>query len=246
MKNLLLSTLLIFCLCTTSVAQDLMVMKDATEMEVKITEIREREIAYKKWNFQEGPTYIVAKNKVLFVKYSNGTKEVFNTTSTDSSNSIKSSFINGERPYIKGVVFNCYSELGAVFSVYEVAPTFDMVLGARIYDYGFVGFGFGFGALWEHSSGYHQFGCFMVPLYGNLRGFFPVNKDFSPYIDFAVGANLLPVEGFYLAPARIKLGAGFEYKRLVFGIGYDVTTLGFLNAHMGYIKIGVKIGKMRK
>ena len=54
MKNLLLSTLLI-CLCASSVAQDLMVLKDATEMEVKITEIREREIAYKKWDFQDGP-----------------------------------------------------------------------------------------------------------------------------------------------------------------------------------------------
>ena len=246
MKNLLLSTLLIFCLCASSVAQDMMVLKDATEMEVKITEIREREIAYKKWDFQDGPTYTIEKGKVLFIKYSNGTKEVFNTSSTSTTSPEESSFTNGERPYIKGVIFNGYVEFGTVFNKYEVAPTFDMVLGARIYDYGFVGFGFGLGALCGYYGGHHEFACFMVPLYGNLRGYLPVNKDFSPFIDFAVGANLLVAEGFYMAPARVKLGAGFEYKRLVFGIGYDVTVLGDENDNMGYIKLGVKIGRLSK
>ena len=173
MKNLLLSTLLILCLCTSCVAQDIMVLKDATEMEVKITEIREREVAYKKWDFQDGPTYTIDKSKVLFVKYSNGTKEVFGTATTSTSSSQESSFTNGERPYIKGVIFNGYIEFGAVFNSYEAAPTFDMVLGARIFDYGFVGFGFGFNALFSKYdySGPHHFACFMIPLYG---GFMPL------------------------------------------------------------------------
>ncbi len=174
---------------------------------------------------------------------------MFGTATTSTNYSQESSFTNGERPYIKGVIFNGYIEFGSVFNTYRAAPTFDMVLGARIFDYGFVGFGFGLGALFYRYDvdEPHHFGYFMVPIYGNLRGYFPVNKDFSPYIDFAVGANLLANKHFFASPARVKLGAGFEYKRLVFGIGYDVTVFGDdANDNMGYVKIGVKIGRLSK
>jgi hypothetical protein len=60
---------------------DLMVLKNGDEIEAKVTEISTSTIKYKRCNHLTGPTVIIDKADVLFVKYSNGTKEVFNTVS---------------------------------------------------------------------------------------------------------------------------------------------------------------------
>ena len=43
----------------------------------KITELTPSEIKYKRFDFQDGPTYIELKSNIEWVKYSNGLKETF-------------------------------------------------------------------------------------------------------------------------------------------------------------------------
>lgn len=64
---------------TYSDSCDMLVLRNGDEIEAKVTEISTSEIKYKRCNHLTGPTVIIDKADVLFVKYSNGTKEVFNT-----------------------------------------------------------------------------------------------------------------------------------------------------------------------
>ena len=75
-KLLFLLSLIGFGLIANS--QDLIVFKDASEIEAKVLEIRKNDLSYKQWTNLDGPTYVVEKAEVLFIKYANGTKDVFN------------------------------------------------------------------------------------------------------------------------------------------------------------------------
>jgi hypothetical protein len=58
-------------------AQDTIVKINNEIIQAKIIEITPNEIKYKKFSFQDGPTYIENKTDVQYVKYSNGLKEQF-------------------------------------------------------------------------------------------------------------------------------------------------------------------------
>ncbi len=60
--------------------QDVIIKKDSTRIEVKLLEIRPTEIKYKLFNYLEGPNIIISKNDLAYVIFSNGQKEVFETT----------------------------------------------------------------------------------------------------------------------------------------------------------------------
>ncbi len=63
-------------------AQDLIVKKDQTEIQAKVTEVSENTIKYKKWSNREGPAYTISKTEVFMIIYENGEKELYQTTST--------------------------------------------------------------------------------------------------------------------------------------------------------------------
>lgn len=52
-----------------------MVLKSGEELIVKILEISDEEIKYKKCEYLNGPTYVIKKNKIYMIKYFNGTRE---------------------------------------------------------------------------------------------------------------------------------------------------------------------------
>lgn len=88
---------------------DLIVFKNGDEIEAKIIEISVTEIKYKKCNNLNGPTNIVSKSEVLFIKYPNGTKDVFsdknvNTAPKDNSSSNKDIEILGLLAMIVGIL----------------------------------------------------------------------------------------------------------------------------------------------
>ncbi len=76
---MLLSTCQIF-------AQDLITLKDGTDIQAKVLEITPTELKYKKYNNQEGPTFTILKKEILMVRYENGEKDVFNDTPTTAIN----------------------------------------------------------------------------------------------------------------------------------------------------------------
>ncbi|MCQ2265818.1 MAG: hypothetical protein MJZ46_07270 [Bacteroidales bacterium] len=85
MKKLFAFLLFLGILMSASFAQDVIVKLDATEIPAKVLVVGVDEISYKKWNFQDGPTYQIKKQDVFYIKYSNGMKDVFTTLSPDST-----------------------------------------------------------------------------------------------------------------------------------------------------------------
>ncbi|MDI1356241.1 MAG: hypothetical protein PSX36_15090 [bacterium] len=59
-------------------AQDVILMKDGSEVQAKIIEINDLDVKYKKADYTTGPTYSARKTAIFYVKYENGTKDVFN------------------------------------------------------------------------------------------------------------------------------------------------------------------------
>jgi hypothetical protein len=76
MKQILL-LLLITILSTVIYAQDVIVKRDGTEIESKIIKVYEEEIHYKRYNNQDGPTYIINITSLKEVKYENGDIETY-------------------------------------------------------------------------------------------------------------------------------------------------------------------------
>lgn len=63
--------------------QDLLIKKDSSKVEVKLLEVRQTELKYKLFNYQEGPDIIISKNDIAYITYQNGFTEVFsNSTQT--------------------------------------------------------------------------------------------------------------------------------------------------------------------
>lgn len=67
--------LLLLCIAGITNAQDILVKNDKTELKVKVLEITDAAIKYKKFEMQDGPTYSIAKAAVFMIMYQNGTKE---------------------------------------------------------------------------------------------------------------------------------------------------------------------------
>ncbi|MBL0329637.1 MAG: hypothetical protein IPP64_09525 [Bacteroidetes bacterium] len=68
----------LFCLFTIgSFAQDTIFKRSAEIILAKILEITPSEVKYKKFEFQDGPTYIEIKSKIQKIHFSNGMKETF-------------------------------------------------------------------------------------------------------------------------------------------------------------------------
>ncbi|MGD1841800.1 MAG: hypothetical protein ACFB0B_13025 [Thermonemataceae bacterium] len=78
---------LLACLITAqaSFAQDILMLKNGEELEIKTLEVGESTIKYKKFTNLEGPTYTVEKSKVFKIKYENGGEDLFNVVEENTS-----------------------------------------------------------------------------------------------------------------------------------------------------------------
>ncbi|MDR0830252.1 MAG: hypothetical protein LBN95_09125 [Prevotellaceae bacterium] len=81
-KKLLLSLTLIAFFGFSAVAQnngkpDIIITKTSQKIEAKILEIGIDDVKYKKFNYQDGPTYTVKKCEIASINYKNGEVEVF-------------------------------------------------------------------------------------------------------------------------------------------------------------------------
>ena len=59
-------------------AQDLIYLNNGTKFQGIVKEISPTELKYKSVNNPDGPSYVIAKNTVLFIEYKNGTVDVIN------------------------------------------------------------------------------------------------------------------------------------------------------------------------
>ncbi len=72
------SIALLFCICISVFAEDLIITKQGVKISAKIIEVNLTEIRYKKADNLEGPTYTMEKNKINTILYKNGSVGIFN------------------------------------------------------------------------------------------------------------------------------------------------------------------------
>jgi len=88
MKKLILVS---FCLSMAlfSFSQDLLTKKNGEDIKVKIIEVNQSEIKYKKNENLSGPTFTISKSEALMIRYEDGSKEMFQDTPNSSEMSSK-------------------------------------------------------------------------------------------------------------------------------------------------------------
>jgi hypothetical protein len=74
--------LLIAGMAATATAQDVIVKKDGSELQAKVTKVSKTEVEYKKFDNLEGPVYTLDLAQIFMIKYENGSKDVFNVEAT--------------------------------------------------------------------------------------------------------------------------------------------------------------------
>lgn len=77
-------------LSTGCYAQDMIVKKDGSIIQAKVSEIGTSEVKYKKWSNQDGPSYAIVKSDILAITYQNGEKETFEINTARQSNNTES------------------------------------------------------------------------------------------------------------------------------------------------------------
>lgn len=76
-KTFLTLFVFIFILILKANGQDIITKKNGDDIRAKVIEITLTELKYKNFNNLDGPLISILKSDVIFVKYENGTKDVF-------------------------------------------------------------------------------------------------------------------------------------------------------------------------
>lgn len=148
-------------------------------------------------------------------------------------------------------------------------PFIETVHGVRITDYAFAGVGFGiqyaYGDINKDSEDSDSWDALMIPIFLNLKGSYPVTKDFAPYISLSFGGSICATSSFDDSgedygywETKLKggyygeYGVGFTYKKFNFGLGLQHYALKLCDTYEGtteeskakinsfYVKLGFK------
>jgi hypothetical protein len=99
---------------------DEIIFKNGEELRVKLLEINEKKIVYKKCDNLTGPSYTKSKKNIFMVLYSDGSKDIFVTD--DKSESKKTNKDETDIPLI-------YGGMGLFFSTLVPLPFLGLILG---------------------------------------------------------------------------------------------------------------------
>lgn len=110
-----------------SFAQDTIYTRGGEVIPAKVYEITPTEIKYKKPSNPDGPLYVTSKENVAVIEYKNGSKDVFQQTSgnTSTSNSlsqdaiITNNYYSNPRPRVNVVLAPAPLFLGAPWGYYR-------------------------------------------------------------------------------------------------------------------------------
>jgi len=72
--------------CSKLFAQDIITKTTGDEITAKITKVGDVDIEYRKFDQADGPVYTIPKTDVFMIKYSDGTKDVFNSQPANNNN----------------------------------------------------------------------------------------------------------------------------------------------------------------
>ena len=102
MKAIKLIALVAMCMVGSyASAQDLIVKKDGSVIQAKVTKIGTSEVEYKKWSNQDGPQYSIAVADILAINYQNGEKETFENVSASGKSQTAKSEADGQQSIVQ-------------------------------------------------------------------------------------------------------------------------------------------------
>ena len=235
MKKLLLILMAAMSFSLSAMAQDVIVLVNAEEIQAKVKSIDLQEVVYLKWNNLDGPTYTLPKSQILFIKYANGQKETFanQTQVITTSYAVRK---NTPKEDVSKVKFQGYTYLGADFNSVLGGPSLDFSFGARTSKFFYIGGGVGW-----HNLLYFDSWLPYLTFTTDIKGYIPTKSHFSPRFDLSFGGTVEPIDAY--AGLYLSFGAGFDYRRLSFGIGYQMPVYADIILPLGYVRIGVRFGK---
>lgn len=173
------------------------------------------------WDYQDGPIYRIPASEIFMIKYQNGKKDIMSTYASSSQKSVGD---NKKYPRYQGEV-----NLVMLWVRWKTVWTelfSETIHGSRISKYAFVGLGFGFNAYKdilsfdEYDGDLETVWGMTVPVFLDMKGYYPVTDDFAPYIDLGLGCSIgvLEIEGSgFLA----NVGFGINYKKLNIGMNFQ-------------------------
>ena len=73
------SFVVLFCISLSylTFAQDIITKRDGVDIEAKVLEVSDEYVKYKKFDYQDGPTYNEKTSEILMIRYENGSKDIF-------------------------------------------------------------------------------------------------------------------------------------------------------------------------
>ena len=86
MKRIAFLSVLLVC-GSVVFAQDIITKTDGTEIEVKVTDVSQNQISFKRFQDLEGPTYNMSTSEIRTITYETGGRQVFNTQAATSQQS---------------------------------------------------------------------------------------------------------------------------------------------------------------
>ena len=259
MKKILLFVFVAGCTLSIAKAQDVIVLKNTEEIQAKILEIAPNTVTYVEWDFQDGPTRIINKRDIFVVKYQNGKKEVF-------ANASMPKVASNRGKYIDRIKAQGYIYLGTPLEKNGAGPALDASLGARFYDYFYLGLELGYACIYEKVAFTDNQGAIaerfwmythLLSFGANMKSYLPVSEKFFPFVNLSMGLGVFPLDGkihdeqhrfdhdIYLGNSitwfNMQLGAGFDFTRFSMGIGYHLLTKNGVNCNLGYLKVGIRL-----
>ncbi len=86
MKSVILMYCFILFLISPAISQDILIKNDKSKLEVKVEQIKQDEITYRKYSNLNGPLYIMPKSEIFLIIYENGEQEHFGDYAGSTSN----------------------------------------------------------------------------------------------------------------------------------------------------------------
>lgn len=78
-------------------AQDILLFKNGQELKVKVIELSNTEISYKRFDNLDGPTIVIPKSGVFMITYENGIREVFEDVPATGQDISKTTTLNDKQ-----------------------------------------------------------------------------------------------------------------------------------------------------
>lgn len=209
-------------------SQDIIVLKDkaSDEIQVKVLEVTKKSVTYKKWSYQDGPTFTLDVDKILAIKYQNGEMQTF-VKEKKSDSSVSPAQLKSTKSYSAGDFF----EYGvSYFAPFEEPGTGFYMVGSQMF-FGNKGFGaeFRVGCNFGLVDSEYASSIFLVgPSYG-----YAINKNIAvsaslnflgAYSDdeFNCGAAFMPKVILKFGKVLPWFGVNASY-----GAGADDVAFGF-------------------